>query len=170
MKALLLLILTLCTARAESFAIAWDYDSNSRLAAFEIDSRTLKPMSQWAPIGTAFDNAFSGDLPRGTYQFRVRARMISGEVSAWSNLCTFTLPTPPPPVQATHVRLTIRNAEGRIVNSMLDPIAGRAFYRMAPEGPPHVQKSTNLLQWEAVGQGCPPGEYKLESTLITVTQ
>jgi len=170
MKAIIALFLTICTSRAEPFAIAWDYDADSRLAAFEIDSRALKPLSPWGPIGVAFDSYFSGDLPRGAYQFRVRARMLSGEASGWSNICAFALPTPPPPVQATHVRLTIRNADGRIVNTMLDQITGRAFYRMAPDGPPHVQKSTNLLHWEAIGQGCPPGEYTLETTLITLTQ
>lgn len=168
MKSIAAFLLILSDVRAGTVTLAWDYDPPLP-AFFEIELRS-RPLLRWEPAGVAFANEFTMDLPDASYQARVSAVDTNGIRSAYSNTCHFRVPyvaTPPPP---THVKLTIRDAEGRIANIMLDPIAGRAYYRMAPEGPPHVQKSTNLLQWEAFGQGCPPGEYKLESTLITVTQ
>jgi len=171
-KAILALLLSAMAALAEVVGVEWDYDGPMEsVAMFEIDYRPQRPaFSAWRPSGTSVNLRYYVDLPDGTWQFRVRAVTVAGVRSGNSNVCTLRVPYVPPPPPPTHVQIIVRNAAGHVVNAMIDPLSARAFYRMAPSGPPQVERSTNLLQWEAFGQGCPPGEYTLELKLITIHQ
>jgi len=168
MKAMLALLLSAIVARAEVVGVEWDYDgSMESVALFELDYRPQRPpFSPWVPSGTSVNLRYYVDLPDGTWQFRVRAVTVAGVRSGDSNVCTLRVPYVPPPPPPTHVQITVMDAAGRVVNAMIDPLSARSYYRMAPSGPPQVERSTNLIQWEAFGPKLPDGVYEIKSTLI----
>jgi len=172
MKALLAILLMIITARSSPVSLVWDYDDNPRFLAFEIDmridGRPSRPLGEWYPAGTAFDNGFTTDLPDGIYHARVRAMEVSGLVSKWSNICPFAIPKPPPPVPATHCRVIVRDSAGAVISETLDPIGTDAtFFKMSADGT-RVLRSTDLMAWQSFGPPLPAGNYDIETNLLTI--